>query len=199
MERSTLLVSRASTLTYQQNTAKTGAGKARGLDLRCSWGITEILLFGDRCYTLSYGGRQQLLYILIVSIRGPFKCIKHLNPPCWQATAPSKEHSPMIITLGHPVSYKTQSEEVIQNHFLAITFVTEITFWTNHLGKHLIVSFQRDGKHLIVLKCPSFAARDTESILRSVKGLVPNHAWVRPSGRPSVGRIWRMLGCAWQY
>lgn len=51
-----------------------------------------------------------------------------------------------------------------------------------------MVSFQRDGKHLIVLKCPSLAARDTESILRSVKGLVPNCAWVEPSGRPSVGR-----------
>lgn len=48
--------------------------------------------------------------------------------PYWQATAPSKEHSPVIITLGHPISDKIQFKEVIQNHLLAIIFVTEITF-----------------------------------------------------------------------
>lgn len=116
------------TLTRHQNPGEKKSGKARSLDLQCSWGITRTLSFGDRCFILSYGGSQHLFYILIVGTEGLFKRFKYLNPLCWQATAPLEEHSSMIVIPEHPISDNTQFKEVIQNHLFAIILVTEITF-----------------------------------------------------------------------
>lgn len=57
---------------------------------------------------LSYGGSQCLVHILKAAFHSSFRCLQHLNPPCWQAlqvemtaTASSPRKHPLVINYTH--------------------------------------------------------------------------------------------------